>query len=223
MAAARLNFERSVRLIHSIKVVPQPQILIVDDKPEIRSVLQDLLGPKYACCLASSAEEALELLAERQFDLVITDIRMGGLSGLDLVPRVLQGSPDTVVLMISGESTIESAINAMRVGAFDYIMKPFDLRHVEAAVERAIEHHQLLIAKKRHESYLENLVKQRTAELNHVSLHDPVTKLPNRGLFEDRLRQALAQHTSGRVVSVMLLDLDGLKKINDSLGAFGWR
>ncbi|MEJ7615954.1 MAG: EAL domain-containing protein [Pyrinomonadaceae bacterium] len=201
-------------------MVYQSKILIVDDKPEIRNVLQDLLNERYACCQAGSGEEALELLNRQQFDLVITDIRMSGLSGLDLVPHVRRISPDTVVVMVSGESTIESAINAMRVGAFDYIMKPFDLRHVEAAVERAIEHHQSLrAAKRRHESYLEDLVQKRTAELNHVSLHDPITKLPNRVLFEDRLNQACPPPAAGaQLIAVMLMDLDHLKKINDSLG-----
>jgi putative nucleotidyltransferase with HDIG domain len=75
-------------------------------------------------------------------------------------------SPDTVIVMISGMQTIESAINALRLGAFDYLMKPFDLRQVEAAIARAYEHHELLVAKQRYENHLEDLVDQRTAELD---------------------------------------------------------
>jgi putative nucleotidyltransferase with HDIG domain len=99
---------------------------------------------------------------------------MGGMSGLDMVPHVLAESPETVVVMISGVQTIESAIKALRAGAFDYIMKPFDLRQVEAAVKRALEYHDLRVAKRRYENHLEELVKQRTAELDEAldSLED---------------------------------------------------
>jgi putative nucleotidyltransferase with HDIG domain len=70
--------------------------------------------------------------------------------------------------MISGMQTIESAINALRLGAFDYLMKPFDLRQADAAVERALQHHELLTAKQRYENHLEELVEQRTAELDRA-------------------------------------------------------
>jgi putative nucleotidyltransferase with HDIG domain len=70
--------------------------------------------------------------------------------------------------MISGMQTIESAINALRLGAFDYLMKPFDLRQAEAAVARALEHHELVVAKRRYENHLEELVEQRTAELDQA-------------------------------------------------------
>ncbi len=70
--------------------------------------------------------------------------------------------------MISGMQTVESAINALRLGAFDYLMKPFDLRQAEAAVTRALEHHELITAKRRYENHLEELVDQRTAELDEA-------------------------------------------------------
>jgi response regulator RpfG family c-di-GMP phosphodiesterase len=113
-----------------------------------------------------SAEDALERLREGNYDLVISDIMMGGMSGLELIPRVRELSPDTVVIMISGVQTVESAIHALRAGAFDYVMKPFDLHHVEAAVSRALEHHFLRAEKRRYETYLEEMVAQRTSELN---------------------------------------------------------
>jgi putative two-component system response regulator len=75
-------------------------------------------------------------------------------------------SPDTVVVMISGMQTVESAIGALRLGAFDYLMKPFDLRQVEAVVKRALEHYDLVVAKQRYENHLEELVEQRTVELD---------------------------------------------------------
>lgn len=146
------------------------RVLIVDDEPEIREILCDLLSFDYSCAAVPSAEEALELLSTEKFDLVISDITMSGMSGLEMIPHVFSISPETVVLMISGMQTIESAIEALRLGAFDYIMKPFDLRQVEAAVKRALEHYELREAKRRYENHLEELVEQRTAELDQALL-----------------------------------------------------
>ena len=146
----------------------KPRLLIVDDEAEVRSVLNDLLGDTYQCSQAPSAEEALAQLRERDYQLVISDITMSGMSGLEMIAHVKVISPDTVIVMISGMQTIESAINALRLGAFDYLMKPFDLRQAEAAVTRALEHHELIAAKRRYEYHLEELVEQRTAELDEA-------------------------------------------------------
>jgi putative nucleotidyltransferase with HDIG domain len=145
-----------------------PRILIVDDEAEITEILADLLSEDYDCSRAGSAEEALTRLREEEFQLVISDITMPGMSGLDMIPHVKELAPDTVVVMISGMQTVESAISALRVGAFDYLMKPFDLRQVEAVVKRALEHHDLVVAKQRYENHLEELVEQRTAELDRA-------------------------------------------------------
>src|SRR4029079_10045593 len=152
----------------------QPRILIVDDEPEITAILSDLFYGKYDCTTAGSAEEALGRLAETNFELVVSDITMPGMSGLDMIPHVKSNSPNTVVVMISGMQTVESAIEALRLGAFDYVMKPFDLRQVEAVVKRALQHQDLIVAKERYEGHLEVLVEQRTAELDDAlnSLED---------------------------------------------------
>jgi diguanylate cyclase (GGDEF)-like protein/PAS domain S-box-containing protein len=154
-----------------MQVIPhrKASILIADDEPHIRDVLDELLSDRYECVKVGSAEEALECLQKRRFDLVLSDIVMGGLSGLEMIPHVLRLSPETVVIMISGEQTIESAIRAMRAGAFDYITKPFDLQHVEAAVKRALDHQELLSVKRYYEQYLEKLVEERTAELDRTT------------------------------------------------------
>ncbi|HEV2835486.1 MAG TPA: HD domain-containing phosphohydrolase [Pyrinomonadaceae bacterium] len=145
-----------------------PRILIVDDEVEITEILADLLSEDYECLKAGSAEQALVLLPQNQFQLVISDITMPGMTGLEMIPHVKQLSPETVVVMISGMQTVESAIGALRLGAFDYLMKPFDLRQVEAVVKRALEHHDLVAAKQRYENHLEELVEQRTAELDRA-------------------------------------------------------
>ncbi|MDQ3919946.1 MAG: response regulator, partial [Acidobacteriota bacterium] len=148
------------------KTLGRARVLIADDEPEIRAVLSDLLSRRYECTTVGSAEEALACLRERDYDLVISDIMMGGMSGLEMIPHLLRLAPDTVVIMISGVQTIESAVGALRAGAFDYVMKPFDLQHVEAAVSRALEHHDLRVSKRHYETYLEEMVAQRTAELD---------------------------------------------------------
>jgi cyclic di-GMP phosphodiesterase len=150
------------------------RILIVDDEPDITEILSDLLGDNHECTTANSAEAALKLLAANEFQLVVSDITMPGMSGLEMLPRAKSISPNTVVVMISGMQTVESAIGALRLGGFDYLMKPFDLRQVEAVVKRALEHHELIVAKQRYENHLEELVEQRTAELDRAlnSLED---------------------------------------------------
>src|SRR6185295_3999697 len=147
---------------------PMSRILIVDDEREITEILADLLSTELECETAGSAEEALARLRQSDFRLVISDITMPGMSGLEMVPHVKRISPDTVVVMISGLQTVESAIEAMRLGAFDYVMKPFDLRQVEAVVKRALEHNELIVAKQRYEGHLEELGEQRTAELDRA-------------------------------------------------------
>ena len=145
-----------------------PRILIVDDEAEITEILADLLSEDYDCLRAGSAEHALAELRRNEFQLVISDITMPGMSGLEMIPHVKALSPDTVVVMISGMQTVESAIGALRLGAFDYLMKPFDLRQVEAVVKRALEHYDLVVAKQRYENHLEELVEQRTIELDRA-------------------------------------------------------
>jgi len=194
-------------------------ILIIDDDEQIRGLLKDLLSPTHDCTAVGSAEEALAILDSITFHLVISDINMGGISGLDLVPRILERTPDTVVVMISGQQTIDFAIEAMRAGAFDYITKPLDLRHVETAVKRALAHHQLLTQKRLYENHLEELIKERTAKIEHLAYHDALTDLPNRVLFEDRCTQALAiAQRNQHLVAVMLVSIDRFKKVTESLG-----
>ncbi len=153
---------------------PRARILIVDDEAEIIELLSDLFAHHHECVSASSAEEALVHLHATDFDLVISDITMPGMSGLEMLPQLKSISPNTVVVMISGMQTVESAIGALRLGAFDYLMKPFDLRQVEAVVKRALEHHELVLAKQRYENHLEELVEKRTAALDKAlgSLED---------------------------------------------------
>ena len=115
------------------------RLLIVDDDQEIQSILVEFLGCFYDCVAVNSAEAALAALATQPFDLIMTDIAMGRMSGLEMVRQILIQVPGSVIIMISGQRNIESAIQAMRAGAFDYITKPFELGEVAAVTRRALE------------------------------------------------------------------------------------
>jgi len=197
----------------------KPQILIIDDEEQIRRMLLTLLSDRYDCCEAESAEQALKALSENHFDLVISDIQMRGMSGLELVPRVHSIAPDCVVLLVSGQGNIETAIVAMHAGAFDYITKPLDIRHVEAAIERALKQSYLLRERRRYESKLEELLSQRTAEVNQLAYYDTLTELPNRTLFEDRVTKAVAvAQRADQMLGLLFVSPDQLKKVKDTLG-----
>jgi response regulator RpfG family c-di-GMP phosphodiesterase len=143
----------------------QGSILIVDDEEPVSELMRIALSPRYSCTVAASADEAIALFAEQSFDLVLADITLPGMSGLELCSLVSKTSPDTVVVMVSGLCDIQSAIKAMHQGAFDYVVKPFELSLMSVAVERALRHQALLSFKHRYERSLEETVRARTLEL----------------------------------------------------------
>src|SRR5918998_4189725 len=114
-------------------------ILIVDDDDAVRDVLYDLFSDEHMCHAAATAEQALAFLHEQTYDAVLTDISMPGLSGVDLLGHLRRGRPDTPVIVISGIGDREHAEGLMRLGAFDFILKPFTLEAVEQSVARALE------------------------------------------------------------------------------------
>ncbi|HEY3582149.1 MAG TPA: response regulator [Pyrinomonadaceae bacterium] len=114
-------------------------ILIVDDDDVIRETLCELLASDHHCQQASTAEDALRQLQTRSFDVVITDISMPGLSGRELLKRVLNLYPGTPVIVISGLSDQDQAQSLIGAGAFDYLIKPFRLEVVEESVRRAAQ------------------------------------------------------------------------------------
>jgi DNA-binding NtrC family response regulator len=113
-------------------------ILVVDDDDVIRDTLCELLSMQYSCQTADTAEEALAKLEAQSFDVVLTDISMPGLSGMELLSRVLKLYPGTPVIVISGLSDQEQAQSLISLGAADYLLKPFRLEVVEESVRRAL-------------------------------------------------------------------------------------
>ena len=113
-------------------------ILVVDDDDVIRDTLCELLSQQHTCQTADTAEQALAKLEAQYFDVVLTDISMPGLNGMELLERVLQMYPGTAVIMVSGLSNEEQAQRLLARGAFDYLLKPFRLEVVEESVRRAL-------------------------------------------------------------------------------------
>jgi len=147
----------------------EASILIIDDEEPIRRLLALYLSEQYNCATAGSAEEASVLLSVGKFSLVMTDISMPGISGIELCEHIHKTYSETVVIMVSGMTDINYAIEAMRHGAFDYVTKPFDLPHVMMAVDRAIRYQVLIAAKRHYEQSLEETVRIRTAELRTLN------------------------------------------------------
>ena len=116
-----------------------PHILVVDDEEGFRSLLQWELGNRgMTVDVANNGAEAVKLIQEKHFDLVITDLTMPLLDGLMLLEAVKQTSPQTEVIMATGFGTVETAVHAMREGAFDFILKPYDFEHLVTRINKAI-------------------------------------------------------------------------------------
>ena len=115
-------------------------ILVADDEALIRRVLVDTLSERgYQVEAVETGAQAWALLQNRPFDLAFVDIRMPELSGLDLLLKVQEAHIETAVVIVTAQTTLTNAIEAMKRGAFDYLAKPFDLNDVQALASRALE------------------------------------------------------------------------------------
>lgn len=133
-------------------MVQKARILVVDDElPVCKSICGALATEQYAVDMALSAEEALRKEEESQYDVIITDLMMPGLSGMDLLKRLKEKRSDIKIIMITGYPSIKSAVLSIKLGAFDYIPKPFTPSELRALVARALEsrrYHEEEIAEK---------------------------------------------------------------------------
>lgn len=120
------------------------RILVVDDEENLRRVTQlKLQQAGYEAMTASDGRQALEVLARNPHDLIITDLKMPGMSGMDLLRKVREDYPEIIVVVVTAFGTIESAVEAMKLGAHDYIIKPVNADALRLVVSRALEHHRL--------------------------------------------------------------------------------
>jgi DNA-binding response OmpR family regulator len=151
--------------------VIKDSILLVDDDPEVRQTLGEALRFRgYTLEMASSAEEALALLARKTFALLVTDLHMPDRSGLDLIARTRLDYPDMPSILITGFATLETALLALKQGAYDFIRKPFSFAEIEAVMNRTLEHARLLRRLEAYQQELETKILDRTAELRDAHL-----------------------------------------------------
>src|SRR5262245_61193144 len=120
---------------------PRPlRLLVVDDDPGSSGLLREVLREEgYDVRLASSGAEALRLCEEQRFDLVVSDVRMPDIDGLEVLRRLKAIAPDLTIILVSAFGTVETAVAALQEGAFDYVLKPFNLEEVRSCVRRAAE------------------------------------------------------------------------------------
>src|SRR5687768_5578125 len=131
------------------------RLLIVDDEEKIRSLFAQCLRERYSCETAANAQEALQWLQRAPFALVITDIQMPGIGGVELLRKINELYRDTAVIIVSGIDRTQRVIDAVRMGAYDYLLKPCDLDVLELCVERALERRTLLRNARKYKEDLE--------------------------------------------------------------------
>ena len=142
-------------------------ILIVDDEADLRELLVEALQDQgYAAEGAEGGTQALALVRQKHFPVIFTDLNMpGGLSGLELLRAVHEEDPQAMGILMTGYATTESAIQALKRGAYDFIQKPFKLAEIEASLERALEHYRLRRENEEYQQNLEKMVEARTQEI----------------------------------------------------------
>ncbi len=148
-------------------LTPPISILIVDDEADLRNLLVEALEDQgYAAEGAEGGTQALARVREKHFPVIFTDLNMpGGLSGLELLKAVHEEDPRTMGILMTGYATTESAIQALKRGAYDFIQKPFKLAEIEASLERALDYYRVLRENEAYQHNLERMVEARTQEI----------------------------------------------------------
>jgi putative nucleotidyltransferase with HDIG domain len=147
--------------------MPAERILVVDDEDAIREIVCSMLAAaNYKTRQASSGLKALALLdAGEEFELMLSDLMMADLDGIGLLERTKEGYPDMPVVMVTAVHDISVALAAIRNGAYDYLLKPFEREQLLATVRRALENRRLKMANRRYQTELESMVEARTEQL----------------------------------------------------------
>ena len=144
----------------------QTSVLIVDDEDAIRQALERFITRLgHRAVLARDGISALERVSQGRFDLMLCDVRMPGLSGVELVPKVLERDPDVAILMLTAVDEPRTAVECLKLGAYDYLIKPVDLDELELSMRTALRRRQLEIEHRELERWLATEVSVRTKEL----------------------------------------------------------
>jgi putative nucleotidyltransferase with HDIG domain len=153
-------------------IVETEKILVVDDEEAIREVVSTLLEAQgYQCTVCSNGRMALDAFRKGTFDLALSDIVMPEMDGLKLLAELRNEDPDVPVIMVTAMHDISIALQAIRAGAYDYILKPFEKDQLHLSVRRALEHRRLVMENRTYQSDLEHLVAERTQQLS-IALQD---------------------------------------------------
>jgi putative two-component system response regulator len=149
----------------------QETLLIVDDEDAIRRLLRQKLSREgYRCEEANNAEQALKTLVSIPIAVVILDIKMPNKSGIELLSEIKSGYPDTAVIMATAVTEINVAIQCLKLGADDYICKPFNMDEVSLAVQRSLEKRHLKLGIREYQQFLEDKVEEQTGEIRKIFL-----------------------------------------------------
>jgi two-component system cell cycle response regulator len=188
----------------------KPAVLIVDDDPSVVRMLEMGLADEYEIIPVFDPTQTINIFSETAVDIVISDIKMPGLSGFDILRSVKAANPLVEVILLTGELPDKSrpAVNALQSGAHDYLVKPVSMRVLKAAMQQAL-------AKQRQQ--LED--KRKLQELLRRANTDFLTGLSNRHHFQTQVKLEFERSDRyERSLSCLLLDIDDFKKINDELG-----
>jgi response regulator RpfG family c-di-GMP phosphodiesterase len=179
--------------------------LIVDDEPGIRSLAGKILSRAGSVCeMAATAEEALERLTRERFDIVLLDIRLPGMNGLELAQHIQQQDPDVSLVMITGTTNVESVIAAMQAGAADFVTKPFGADALVRAYGRAADRRRIRLDAGR-AAGLQQAIAERTLEVRLLLLSTPTATpegLAHSFLAALRLRNEAAARHAERVATI---------------------
>ena len=147
-------------------MISNTKILIVDDVKSIRSLLSDILSNLgYLCELAADGNECIEKCKTTKYDLILLDVNMPNLNGLETIELLKAGNIDASILMLSSSKDIDNVKTALKLGAYDYLFKPFQIKDIETAVQRGIERTKLIRENKYYQQQLEKKVIEQTNEL----------------------------------------------------------
>lgn len=210
---------------HQQKAAPvRSRVLIVDDDASILGVVSEVLEDDgYDVLTAGSGEAALELLDGEPFALVMTDIRLPGINGVKVLEAVKQKNPRTNVIMITSHASLETSINAIKHGAYDYLLKPFeDLSLISSAAKRAVDAFSIDIERSQLIQSLK-LTNQELARVNQVlhglAIRDGLTNLFNHRYINEILAKELSDaRLDESELSLVFFDVDKFKEFNDKYG-----
>lgn len=141
-------------------------ILVVDDEKVVRNVLYRALEDEgYTCFCVESAREALDRLAKNPINVALIDIRMPDIDGIELLRIIRNDYPETGTLMVTADTDITSSVQAMKLGAYDYITKPFNLEDVIIRINKVLERQRLILENLDYQKLLEERIREKTAEI----------------------------------------------------------